>query len=67
MQSRVLKSSYTKKNIQQNSLFSVCKNPIYIEAREISSKKDWTGSDSILIHQVKDTEKWAFGLSKDYG
>ena len=47
--------------------FSACENPIYIEAREIMTKKDWTGSDSILIHQVKDTTTWAYGISNHFG
>ena len=50
-----------------NSLLSVCEEPIYIEAREVSTEKDWIGSDSLILHQVKNTEDWAFGLSKDFG
>ena len=46
---------------------SVCKEPIYIEAREVSTEKDWIGSNSLILHQVKNTEDWAFGLSKDFG
>ena len=46
---------------------SVCEEPIYIEAREVSTKKDWIGSNSLILHQVKSTEDWAFGLSKDFG
>ena len=47
--------------------FSVCEEPIYIEAREVSTEKDWIGSNSLILHQVKNTEDWAFGLSKDFG
>ena len=46
---------------------SVCEEPIYIEAREVSTEKDWIGSNSLILHQVKNTEDWAFGLSKDFG
>ena len=46
---------------------SVCAEPIYIEAREILTKKDWIGSDSLIIHRVKNTDDWAFGLSKNFG
>ena len=48
-------------------MFSICSNPIYVEAREKISKKDWTGSDSILIHKVKSSNKWSNGFSKDFG
>ena len=47
--------------------FSYCDKPIYIEAREVETKKDWTGSESILIHQVPNTTRWAYGVSKDFG
>ena len=47
--------------------FSNCDKPIYIEAREIETKKDWTGSESILLHQVQNTTRWAHGVSKDFG
>ena len=50
-----------------NTFFSVCEEPIYIEAREVSTKKHWIGSDSLILHQVQNTEDWAFGLSKDFG
>ena len=49
------------------NLLSVCAKPIYIEAREVITKKYWTGSNSTLIYQVKETGKWAYGLSKDFG
>ena len=45
----------------------MCEDPIYIEAREVSTEKDWIGSGSLIIHQVKNTEDWAFGFSKDFG
>ena len=48
-------------------IFSVCEDPIYIEAREVSTEKDWIGSGSLIIHQVKNTADWAFGFSKDFG
>ena len=47
--------------------FSVCEEPIYIEAREKSTKIDWMGSDSIIIHEVKSKKEWASGFSKDFG
>ena len=47
--------------------FSYCDKPIYIEAREVETKKDWTGSESILLHQVQNTTRWAYGVSKDFG
>ena len=47
--------------------FSYCDKPIYIEAREVETKKDWTGSESILLHQVENTTRWAHGVSKDFG
>ena len=50
-----------------NALFSVCEEPIYIEAREVSTEKDWIGSSSLILHQVKNTKDWAFGLSRDFG
>ena len=50
-----------------NAIFSVCQEPIYIEAREVWTEKDWIGSNSLILHQVKNTEDWAFGLSKDFG
>ena len=53
--------------IVQEQFFSVCEDPIYIEAREVSTEKDWIGSDSLIIHQVKNTNEWAFGFSKDFG
>ena len=46
--------------------FRVCGNPIYIEAREQKTKKDWTGSKSTLIHQVNSTT-WAYGFSNKFG
>ena len=52
---------------RQIELFSVCEEPIYIEAREVSTEKDWIGSDSLIIHQVINTEEWAFGFSKYFG
>ena len=45
----------------------MCEGPIYIEAREVSTEKDWISSDSLILHQVKDTKDWAFGISKDFG
>ena len=47
--------------------FSVCEEPIYIEAREEKTKKDWLGSDSIILHKVKSNGVWASGFSKDFG
>ena len=48
----------------------MCSGKIYydlIEAREKISKRDWLGSDSILIHQIKFTNKWSSGFSTDFG
>ena len=50
-----------------NDLFSACESPSYIEARERETKRDWTGSDSILIHLVESSKEWAAGYSKDFG
>ena len=47
--------------------FSVCQKPTYVEAREKITLKDWTGSESILIHQMKSKNEWATGFSKDFG
>ena len=47
--------------------FSVCEYPTYVEAREKTTKKDWTGSNSILVHQLKNSTEWAIGFSKDFG
>ena len=52
---------------QTNTIFSVCEKPIYIEAREKLSKIDWTGSDSMIIHQVKKSKTWAYGVSNHFG
>ena len=49
------------------SLFSVCEHPTYIEAREKLTLRDWTGSDSVLVHKMKLTGEWATGFSKDFG
>jgi len=43
---------------------SVCKEPIYIEAREVSTEKDWIGSNSLILHQVKNTEDWELKTPK---
>ena len=48
-------------------IFRVCERPIYIEAREKLTKKDWTGSDSILINQMKNSTQWSYGFSIDFG
>ena len=48
-------------------LFSVCEEPIYIEAREIKTKKDWIESDSFILHKVKSKGVWASGFAKDFG
>ena len=48
-------------------ILSVCESPTYIEARETQTKRDWTGSNSTLIHQVKSSNEWAAGFSKDFG
>ena len=45
----------------------MCEDPIYIEAREVSTEKDWIGSGSLIIHKVKNTADWAFGFSKYFG
>ena len=45
----------------------MCEGPIYIEAREVSTEKDWISSDSLILHQVENTKDWAFGISKDFG
>ena len=52
---------------RSKKLLSVCEKPIYIEVREKLSKRDWTGSESFLIHQVKSSKDWASGFSKDFG
>ena len=57
---------YLSKAIQ-TLYFSVCENPIYVEAREVITKIDWIGSDSLQIHQVKSSREWAYGFSKDFG
>ena len=65
---RFRKSTWTARRHSNDWQFlSVCEKPIYIEAREKKSKRDWTRSNSILIHQVKNSTKWAYGFSTDFG
>ena len=53
--------------LNDKNISSVCDKPIYIDAREVKSKKIWTASKSHLIHQIQSNDEWAYGLSKDFG
>ena len=49
----------------------VCDNPTHMDAREVSTKISWVGSDSLLVYahsdSIESNPTWSHGLSKSFG
>ena len=55
----------------KNSYFRVCSHPTHIEARKVSDKISWFGTQTVLIYDMTPKpslkRNWAYGISPKSG
>ena len=67
----VFKKTHRQSGTHENSDFRVCSDPTHIEARNVSDKISWFGTQTVLIYDTTPKpapeRNWAYGISRNSG